>query len=730
MRGSVGLYAPLVCFLLAGCTTLPLFENFGGRSPAQAHAQRLTEVQLSDLSSSGPMKLQNAQLLLNNERAFQNKLNLVKNAESEIRLVYLKYDDDITGSAFTEALLAASKDRNLKVKVLVDFWTNYDRLDFFAYLEKASEGNIQVRFYGLPSEQTLRGALYETAACEPTKDGTPETCFLPSQTTWFSKLYLAGLYSRNRTVMRVAKEVASAFRVAGDPKVQTALADRILESDFDADVESGEDLTLALQAAGSPLGPLVDAGLGGAIFSASNGKYFQNTTDLSKQRLLLVDGFRFQLGGRDIEDSQNMTRTESDITTENVDFFGESAAVLNMQGAFDRLFNFSPMVGGLETARTLVPNDYVANLPAFQKSLGLCLLARKTTATDLENCVTTNLPKMEAFESFETRLATVERAVKENAKLYAAPTQLPSPNTEVFPATDLASLTSYYIENLAFTKRDPATRLYDPITQDATETGKYLHFVWAKGLENTCAAAETSKARKQVIISAQTLLLPASLLQTMANMLGGPWKCRNVDITLITNPTSLNQQTMASAFSRFQLRALLRYSQAHPTGATLKFFERRSTNQVDPVLSQGNITVLGDDLLVGSADGTVRSYTSDASGALYLRNAFGAAKSFATAVQTMIEEKQLTDRTEYYATATDEQLQRESTQALEAVLPKATNDQDAAALASSLTQTTQNLLESVTTMDPHLQRSRSPASADNTPVLEYGQRYDGLWKAF
>jgi hypothetical protein len=701
------------------------------KSPEKSTAQMLTPEMVSDLSSSGPMSLQNARLILDNQEAFNSKLEMIRNAESEIRLAYYKYNDDQVGSAFTNELLTVSHERNLKVKILVDFWNNYERLDFFSYLQKAGEGRIEVRFYGIPSDSVLRGALYETSNCGPANSAAAATCVFPSATTWFSKLYLTGLYSRNLPLMNLAKQLSKLYTKVPETKQVTELAEQILSMDFSEAVDDESSLSLALQTQNTPLGPWIESTLKAPLFSPEDRPFLDHVSDSARQRLLVVDGFKFQVGGRDLE-NQNGTL--------NTDFYAESAATLNIQAAFDRLFGFSPMVGDVALAQSLAPNEYMMNPVPFQKSLALCMLANKTTAHDLESCVNSNLSHLAEYESAEDRMIAVENDLKESAKQplknISSSAEKPwKPNGDQIDSADLATLKAFYIENLTFTKKDPSQRLFEPESDVASENGKYIHSLWAKALENTCAVAQESKTRKRVILHSESLFLPANILQTLGKMMSGEWNCKNVDIALITNPTDVENPVPSDIFSRFQLQNLLRFQRSHPGQARLQFYEQRSASSTGKTLFQSKLALLGDDLLVGSADATVRSYTLDTHGAMFLRNALQATQAYANYVDGLIASGQLVNLTDYYTSASNADLQEESRSALKTLIP---NWQDNLQLSTAFGDVVKELksmtaqilkpLRQETSESPH--QTRSPAAETATNLAEVRQGYDKLWKSF
>ena len=105
-------------------------------------------------------------VIADNDAAFLNKLRLVEQAGQSIDLMYYIYADDYSSSTLSSALIAATG-RGVKVRMLVDYQTNYKRLDLFSLLEKEGGGNLKVRFYNRPTKNIVENAVYMTMGCGP-----------------------------------------------------------------------------------------------------------------------------------------------------------------------------------------------------------------------------------------------------------------------------------------------------------------------------------------------------------------------------------------------------------------------------------------------------------------------------------------------------------------------------------------------------------------------------------
>ena len=131
----------------------------------------------------------------------------------------------------SEALIAAAR-RGVKVRLLVDYQTNYKRLDMFTAMERqgnSGKGSLAVRFYNRPTRNIVKDAVYMTLGCGQAGAATKEACSddkmtaveklfadeqidgMPAATlnvsnvnTGPSGLLLSGLYGRNANLMALA----------------------------------------------------------------------------------------------------------------------------------------------------------------------------------------------------------------------------------------------------------------------------------------------------------------------------------------------------------------------------------------------------------------------------------------------------------------------------------------------------------------------------------------------
>ncbi len=134
MKRKIRMLAVVGAYLaLAGCATNPFL------SVETSTSGRLSEETVLRHASAGPLEAVQAQLILGNDAAFRSKLEMVEGAKLSIDAAYYIYSDDYSSSVLTEALIKAAQ-RGVRVRLLVDYHTNYKHLDLFTMMEKQARG--------------------------------------------------------------------------------------------------------------------------------------------------------------------------------------------------------------------------------------------------------------------------------------------------------------------------------------------------------------------------------------------------------------------------------------------------------------------------------------------------------------------------------------------------------------------------------------------------------------
>jgi len=672
---------PLIASLLTGCTSMGLYGDRPGYLADDAVLQR---------ASAGPLAASRARVITDNDEAFRSKLALVEGAQRSIDLMYFIYDDDYSSSVLTQALIDAAR-RGVRVRLLVDYSTNYRRLDWFAMMElqgNAGKGNLRVRFYNRPTKNIVQDAVYLTMGCgkettprrpgqcsaekfaaidrlfaEERIDGRPVGARnISNLNIGNSGLFLSGLYAKRPDVIALAVQQGQDIDVAkisSQRPAETSPEERqqlkkLAGIYWDSKTASPfrrltakAQLYFALSVYGERLGPIWDAFTGllpaEKPLTEAARQDWNHLTDFLHHKLLLVDGDRLQAGGRNVEDAYHMRPNplakkyifmDTDIAMELKDG-GEGVA-----RTFDALWDFDAMVATLAEVRQHAPNDFVANLDAYRDAAQRCRAvsdpARRDTCTDQQF--------QARFKDLALRVADSTKRMELNARTYretyarkAAP-----PKTAPTFAVDGKALYAY-LENLPFDKSlapGERRRIYGAEAGQEARSGKYLHDVWLTLLPGVCQRASKEKPQRVILHNAY-FFPPANMTHALSQMANGAHDCSNVTVTVLTNSIETTDLNVVNLLARHSLKAFAEFYQRQSDPARrarFEYYEYRPGKGGSTLSLHTKVALLGDDVLVGSANADVRSLMMDSNNALFVRGADQFRQAYADHVQGILND--------------------------------------------------------------------------------------------
>ena len=674
------LAVPFILSGLVGCATLGPFGERPGYLSDEAVLQR---------ASAGPLETTRAQVITDNDEAFASKLALVEGARQSIDLMYFIFDDDYSSSVLAQALIDAAR-RGVKVRLLVDYSTNYRRLDWFSMMElqgNAGQGNLRVRFYNRPTRNIVQDAVYLTMGCG--KDATPRR---PGQCSaekfaaidrlfaeeridgrpvgarnisnlniGNSGLFLSGLYAKRPDVIALAVqqgqdievEKISPQRPAETTPEERQNLKKLAGIYWDSKtapafqrLTAKAQLYFALSVYGEKLSPIWDTFTGllpaEKPLTEAARQDWNHVTDFLHHKLLLVDGSRLQAGGRNVEDSYHMR--PNPLTKKYV--FMDTDIVMELKGggngvaqAFDALWNFDAMVATLAEVRQHAPNDFVANLDVYRDATQRCRSA--TAPAQREACVDQQFK--ERFKDLALRLADNTRKMELNAQTYRGEyaRKARSRGAPGF-AVDNKALYAY-LENLPFDKSlSPSgrSRIYGAEVGREARSGKYLHDVWLRSLPGVCQRASREKPQTVILHNAY-FFPPANLTYALSQMANGAYDCSNVTVTVLTNSIETTDLNVVNLPARHSLKAFTEFyqQQSDPARrARFEYYEYRPGKGKNTLSLHSKVSLLGDDVLIGSANADVRSFMMDSNNALFVRGADQFRQEYAEYVQGILND--------------------------------------------------------------------------------------------
>jgi len=675
----------------------------------------LTNETLARKASAWPLEIVDGRVLTDNDAAFLSKVRMIEGASTSIDMSYYIYSDDQSSSVLTKALLAAAR-RGVAVRLIVDYETNYNRLDLFSMMEKEGNGNIQVRLYNRPTANIVKDAVFmtmgcskETAAARPTAcsaekfaaidklfadekiDGVPAAGRnISNLNIGNSGLFLSGLYAKRGDVLALAVQKGEGIDVqemkgqgtTTSPEQQAQL--RNLGKDYwDAKtgapfqrLSANAELFFAFALYGQQLNPLKETVTStlpvDRKFSDSEKLDWDHFTDYTHHKLLLVDRKAIQMGGRNVENSYHMH--PNPLISKYVFMDTDIRATLSQGGdaiaqAFENLWNFSDMVATLADVRRHAPNDFVANIRYAENS---CAAEKEKTAH--EACVSKEMQTNS--HDLTERMADSLRTMEKNSRTYNAD-YLPMLPPQPAPgfALDKGSMLAY-LENLPFNKELPVEkrrRTYGALAGEEAKDGKYIHDAWFREIAGICAAA-TPGNPKRIILHNAYFFPAGNLTHALSRLVNGDNDCANVTVTVLTNSIGTTDLNVVNLAARHSLKAFTEFYQqsSNPARrAAFDYYEYQPPSTGPNLSLHSKVSVFGDDIIVGSANADVRSFMMDSNNAMLVRNAPEFQRSYLSFVDGILADpsrvKKLND---YFATTPREKMKQEDLATFRQIMAK------------------------------------------------------------
>ncbi len=710
--------------------------NFSDQSPAK----NLSSAEILKFASSSKLNLQKAEVIIDNDAAFDSKLAMIKSAQKEIRLVYFIYANDDSASVLTSELIKKAQS-GVKVKLLVDIFTNYANMDLFSMMLKEGRGNIDIRFYNFPSERILADAKYMTLPCPKLDKPEANSCQLfkadlmkslsNQETTFFSRMMLSGLYGKSKIALKVALGVGGQIDPADYKKKEGAEEQDIgqlfeffklmIDAKINHNIISMIKVQIAMAMHPDELNPVMNELTGRLPIindiivpgkKTTHTQEWDHLTDYTHHKLIVVDGREFQLGGRNVEDSYHMKSrlgAKGKYIFMDTDFHGVTSAggASEIEKSYDSMFNFKEMVADFKTVQRVMPFDIPSNPEALGMAAGSCLQdaqAGKVAPDKLGSCIEERFSKMPNFVSESIRQQKAQSEMNASAENYltnyegTAKKQLRdnwkmqssySPQLNQLSQADLQTAEVYYIENTSFNVKgaEKVRQVGSRIGAEA-KYNKNIHALWYKGLENTCKMSRDTQTDKRVILHSAYLFMPSGLVHKIAKMLNGDYgDCHRVHLTLLTNSFQTTDLNVINIFARYQMIQLFKhyggmvayeksfnedgrfhYKRWFPT---LDYFEYNASHVGTGISLHTKLSLLGDDMIIGSANADARSYYMDTNNGVFIRNAHELVRDYTKFIDDIISDKnKSTEWTQKYAAYTPEMIQGENKFILSQMLKK------------------------------------------------------------
>jgi putative cardiolipin synthase len=560
----------------------------------------------------------------------------------------------------------------------------------------------------------------EKDSCQKFKDGIMKAT-AAEKTTFFSKMMLSGLYGKSATALKVALGVGGQINPAdykkkdGEEQNVEQLFDffkLMVDAKINNDVLAYIKLNIAMSMYADELNPVMNELTGRlpiinntvvAGKKTSHAQEWDHFTDYVHHKLIVVDGREFQLGGRNIEDSYHMKSrlgTKGKYIFMDTDFRAQTApgGAAEIERSFDSMFNFQEMVSDLATVQKVMPFDIPSNPEALGMAAGVCMQdaqAGQLAPEKLGSCVEERFSKMPNFVGSSARMAAAQAEMNTSAENYltnyaaSGKKQLRdnwkmqksySASADDLSPADLQTAEVYYVENTSFDvdAKDKVRRVGARIGAEA-KFNKNIHALWYRGLENVCKASRDEKQDKRIILHSAYLFMPSGMIHRIAKMLNGDYgDCSRVRLTFLTNSFQTTDLNVINVFARYQMIQLFKhygsmvaYEKSFNEGwkgapykrwfPTLDYFEYNASSVGNGISLHTKLSLLGDDMIIGSANADARSYYMDTNNGVFIRNAKELNRDYTAFIDDIITDKaKSSDWTYKYAAYTPEMVQAEN----------------------------------------------------------------------
>lgn len=593
-----------------------LFLSLPGNSIVKT--DRINDFNITSLVSVFNLETYNRpHLLQDNVESFHEKIRLIQNSRSSLDLMYYIYSTDESSSYLSQELIKAAN-RGVKIRILLDYLTNYKNIDTYIAIQNAvkkGRGSIEFRFYGRPTANIVRDAIYMTTTCN--QNLTHDQCIqykideadkfinlnefnkvkafdyeraqfikkARNTNSGLSGILLSGIYGKSgntlnyifnqlgydKKIAAIANSKEKTTSGAEDKEKAKELLKTYLESkkgDVPAKLHAKFLLTIATLFYGEKVSPILnflEEALPIDLTTLDNNRFkdWDYFTDYLHHKLLLADstyGYEMILGGRNIENSYHMQKNPSGkYTFDDTDMIVAMSGVSghNIKDTFNRLWNFDTMVAPLNEVLLHAPNDTMAALSACSTLDSTCFRTLPQTPESIQAA------RAERYNS------AMDSLNKSATKYLQIKSTVNYPTSFILDKSIDKESRISYIENLPFNKNNPKLiRNYGSNVDREELSGKYIHKIWVNSMLDLCGP---ENGKQTIYFRSAYVVLPTPLLSAIAeltkaatpsnplNSLGYRQRdCSNVTIKILTNSVETTDLSVINVFARVQLHALFK----------------------------------------------------------------------------------------------------------------------------------------------------------------------------
>lgn len=164
------------------------------------------------------------------------------------------------------------------------------------------------------------------------------------------------------------------------------------------------------------------------------------------------------------------------------------------------------------------------------------------------------------------------------------------------------------------------------------DSGKAINYVWRRLLSDACSRSAQSGKKTEVLLNNAYFFPAADLMATFAKMIDGTWNCQNVVVKILTNSIESTDLNVVNLLANQALVAFFNFYNSDQKdskkSAEFRYYEMRSLPEEGVVSLHSKVSLIGDTIIVGSANADLRSYLMDTNNAVVIRGSESLAKKY------------------------------------------------------------------------------------------------------
>jgi cardiolipin synthase C len=624
---------------------LPIASGCAQASDEDSTADAVSNKVLDDIGSplGGAIS---SEVLTQNEDALEAKLAIIDGAQpgDQVDISYYIFSDDESGALYATRLVEAAK-RGVKVRLMLDYLTNFGRYHYFKAMQDAAGGpqKLPIKFYNKPNARILQDVRFLVTPC-PVEGKAISQCTAERragaqapEAEAKAKLFLTGLYSKSAAALQASlgptlaqfqAEQASGPAMSDKDKANAMKGVKLL---FDAKIKHDFGAMMMVFFAGDKLKPLNT--IWSALIPEAAGEHsndWEHITDFSHQKLTLRttpsgEG-EVVVGGRNVENSYHISELPPERADAwkkkyifmDVDLHAKFANTTKIKERFEKIWGFDEMVatmgGDLET---LTPVTLGTPEPVLQPY----------TYED----ITRAAARFKEYATYDAGKITITFPSK--AVQLAEAGQFPRFDTREDPNAQF-----YYFDNVPNPK---GKRVFGAEMKFGKEkdNGKHIQELWTRAIADLCKNGDGRGGKVEIVLHNAYLSLPGRLnheLFERTRQLGQgsrKFECEEgvSKVKILTNSRESTDLSIVNVYNEAWMKPTME-ADNRKGGHFLEYREYKTSNitEKNPVSRSlhAKVMVFGDDIFIGSANADGRSELMDSNNGIFIRNAPNLSKKY------------------------------------------------------------------------------------------------------